>query len=296
MFSLYSLCLCAFALLVVGVNGGGRRFLFIPNNATHCSNRPKHWQWSPSGGNQHYYFYSNDVKEYKGKKYDWLDARNLCRQYCMDAVSVETFRENQMLYNFIEQRGVGTGLQFSPDLSVTRWRSDKKCGPNYPMEDTGLPAMCDPNSEYHCCNGEGECKSNEYYWDCGCLDCIDYKESINYFWTSGRLCDFKGCENRTDLVPLIVKGWFWSGSNAGIPPTNVTPHHWDYQPWSHTGHTGDPQPDNAELDVNGTPESCVAISKNLYKDGIQWHDIGCYHQKPVLCEDSDELLAHLKIQ
>lgn len=33
---------------------------------------------------------------------------------------------------------------------------------------------------------------------------------VPYIWTSGRLCDFKGCENRPDLEPKRLYGWFWS--------------------------------------------------------------------------------------
>ena len=32
-------------------------------------------------------------------------------------------------------------------------------------------------------------------------------------WTSGRLCDFDGCENSEHVKPVPVKGWFWSSNN-----------------------------------------------------------------------------------
>ena len=43
---------------------------------------------------------------------------------------------------------------------------------------------------------------------------------VRFLWTSGRKCNFKGCENREDLQPAIVKGWFWSGSGVrlGVNP------------------------------------------------------------------------------
>lgn len=53
---------------------------------------------------------------------------------------------------------------------------------------------------------------------------------------------------------------------------------------------GGPQPDNAEFKINKTPESCLGVLNNIYEDGVTWHDIACYHEKPVLCEDSDSLL------
>ena len=42
------------------------------------------------------------------------------------------------------------------------------------------------------------------------------KGSTRFIWTSGRKCNFKGCENRPDLDPVIVKGWFWSGSGVRL--------------------------------------------------------------------------------
>jgi hypothetical protein len=53
-------------------------------------------------------------------------------------------------------------------------------------------------------------------------------EDVAYIWTSGRLCNFKGCD-REDLQPTIVNGWFWSGSGVKMAPTNATPPGWPYQ-------------------------------------------------------------------
>ncbi len=61
------------------------------------------------------------------------------------------------------------------------------------------------------------------------------KRDLPYIWTSGRLCNFKGCD-REDLQPPVVNGWFWSGSGVKMAPTNSTPPGWTYQPWSFTGH------------------------------------------------------------
>ena len=41
------------------------------------------------------------------------------------------------------------------------------------------------------------------------------KSATRFFWTSGRKCNFKGCD-REDLKPVIVKGWFWSGSGVRL--------------------------------------------------------------------------------
>lgn len=65
--------------------------------------------------------------------------------------------------------------------------------------------------------------------------------NIRYIWTSGRKCNFNGCD-RPDLVPANVNGWFWSGSGAKIGPTTQR----NSGDWSHTGGFGQAQPDNRE--------------------------------------------------
>ncbi|KRT82365.1 C-type lectin, partial [Oryctes borbonicus] len=176
-------------------------------------------QFSFRGSN---YFFTGHVPALAGKKMDWLDGRNLCREYCMDLVSIETQEENNMIFRVIQQN------------------------------------------------------------------------DVPYIWTSGRLCDFKGCENRADLEPKNIYGWFWSANREKLPPTNQTPAGWQYNPWSSTGHKKQRQPDNAEFDINGTTESCLSILNNVYNDGIAWHDVACYHEKPVICEDSQELLQFVQ--
>merc|ERR1711946_88156 len=109
---------------------------------------------------------------------------------------------------------------------------------------------------------------------------------VKYIWTSGRKCDFDGCD-RPDLQPLLVNGWFWSGSEAKIPPTDQRA----LGDWSHTGGDQRPQPDNREDDEG---EPCLAILNNFYNDGIKWHDVACYHEKPFICEDSEPLLEYAR--
>lgn len=71
------------------------------------------------------------------------------------------------------------------------------------------------------------------------------KNNISFIWTSGRICDFAGCEGRWDLLPKIIKGWLWSADQTQLDETNKIPKNWTYQPWSKTGHIKKPQPDNA---------------------------------------------------
>ncbi|GBP38038.1 hypothetical protein EVAR_95163_1 [Eumeta japonica] len=169
----------------------------------------------------HHYFFSGHVPALANRKVDWLDGRNICREYCMDLVSMETQEENNLIFKLIQQN------------------------------------------------------------------------DVPYIWTSGRLCDFKGCEQRKDLEPKNIFGWFWSANREKISPTNQIPNGWGYNPWSKTGHKKQPQPDNAEFDINSTTESCLSVLNNVYNDGIAWHDVACYHEKPIVCEDSEELLQYI---
>ena len=88
--------------------------------------------------------------------------------------------------------------------------------------------------------------------------------NVPYFWTSGRLCDFDGCD-RPDLFPKNINGWFWSATQAAMPPTNSTR---SFHDWSHTGGLGVQQPDNREeTQLHGDTEACLAVLNNYYGDG-----------------------------
>lgn len=71
----------------------------------------------------------------------------------------------------------------------------------------------------------------------------------------------------------INGAFLWPSRTYGTVPLN-------YNNWSHTGFDGQRQPDNRE----NNDERCLAILNNFYNDGIKWHDIGCHHQKPIVCE------------
>jgi len=119
----------------------------------------------------------------------------------------------------------------------------------------------------------------EYDWVKGFIN-----GNVPYFWTSGRLCDFDGCD-RPDFFPKNINGWFWSANQARLSPTNSSA---GFHDWSGTGGFSPPrrQPDNREqIQQNGESESCMAVLNNFYGDGIKWHDIGCHHEKPIICED-----------
>lgn len=175
-----------------------------------CRNRPIEFQM-----NGHNFFFSDNYPETKGLTVSWLDARNLCRQYCMDSISIETQKEFNMVKKVLQDFLVG------------------------------------------------------------------------YLWTSGHVCDSPECGKQNQ--------WFWTHNNKKLPAANKKPVGWLVNPWSQTGFKQLPQPDNAEFEVNGKNESCLAVLHNVYDDGIKFHDVACYHKKAFICEDSDELLKAMNI-
>ncbi|KAF0288272.1 hypothetical protein FJT64_013342 [Amphibalanus amphitrite] len=82
------------------------------------------------------------------------------------------------------------------------------------------------------------------------------KDNIPFTWTSGQLGG--------------PTGWQWSATGQPVQYTN----------WGRVGQLGRPQPDNAEGN-----EHCLAVLNRFYPgDGVTWHDIGCHHPKPFICE------------
>ena len=67
-----------------------------------CANRPKHYYDKRSG---HYYFFSGK-SHFGSYAASWLDARNICREMCMDLISVETPEENRMVESILKKFSV----------------------------------------------------------------------------------------------------------------------------------------------------------------------------------------------
>ena len=65
----------------------------------------------------------------------------------------------------------------------------------------------------------------EYEWVKGFID-----RNVPFFWTSGRKCNFDGCD-KPEFLPKNINGWFWSANQARLSPTNGTGFH----DWSFTG-------------------------------------------------------------
>lgn len=78
--------------------------------------------------------------------------------------------------------------------------------------------------------------------------------------------------------------YFWAGGRISSDKRNLS---WEngrregirrgQHPWSFTGSRG------AQPDGNGG-EDCLAVLNNFYNDGSKFHDVGCSHKKPTVCE------------
>lgn len=74
-------------------------FGFVFFASTHLG--PKEFQYR--GKN---YFLSSHVPGLAGKKVDWLDGRNLCREYCMDLIELQTQEKNNLIFRLIQTNDV----------------------------------------------------------------------------------------------------------------------------------------------------------------------------------------------
>lgn len=67
-----------------------------------CENRPR--EMTVNGRN---YFFSGNFLETKYKLVSWTEAREMCRKYCMDTISIETEMEFEMMKKMLEEYSVG---------------------------------------------------------------------------------------------------------------------------------------------------------------------------------------------
>jgi hypothetical protein len=109
-----------FTVLAVGVvflveYTAAQRRLALPDPRS-CANRVRHATYRDARGVAHSYFFSWEHQPTKSLEVDWLDARNICRRHCMDAVSLETPQENE----FIKQRIARGNIRYI-------WTSGRKC-------------------------------------------------------------------------------------------------------------------------------------------------------------------------
>eukprot|EP00095_Tigriopus_kingsejongensis_P010242 maker-scaffold76_size406464-snap-gene-3.13 protein:Tk10242 transcript:maker-scaffold76_size406464-snap-gene-3.13-mRNA-1 annotation:"PREDICTED: hypothetical protein LOC100748578" len=177
----------------------------------------------------------------RATKLDWLDARNFCRQRCMDTTSIVSRTVWHYLKSAIE-------LSLVPNMTVPAREEEDR-----------VPGM----------------------------------------WTSGRLCDFDGCERSEHVKPIHSKGWFWSSNNKKISNSECLDGRGScFHRWSNSGKYGFPQPDSRELREEGIEgnESCLALLFKAYPgdQGLAWHDKACYHKMYFVCQDSTTLLRYAR--
>ncbi|XP_033229455.1 uncharacterized protein LOC117180927 isoform X1 [Belonocnema kinseyi] len=103
-----------FLFLGIAVVTAQRR-LALPDPRS-CGNRVRHASYRDARGLAHSYFFSWEHAPTSTLEVDWLDARNICRRHCMDAVSLETPQENE----FIKQRIARGNVRYI-------WTSGRKC-------------------------------------------------------------------------------------------------------------------------------------------------------------------------
>lgn len=64
-----------------------------------CKNRPR--EFTINGRN---YFYSDNYGPTSNRNVSWVEARNFCRQFCMDTVSIETQEEWDMINKLLHDQ------------------------------------------------------------------------------------------------------------------------------------------------------------------------------------------------
>ncbi|XP_071535748.1 uncharacterized protein [Panulirus ornatus] len=110
---------------------------------------------------------------------------------------------------------------------------------------------------------------------------IYYCSSLGYGWQGVSIESHKEDKLISDIIYGDKLKYIWTGGYrrgysfqwpSGYPFYGLN--------WSYTGREGRPQPDNSEKGG----EHCLAVLNNFYKDGIKWHDVGCHHEKPIICE------------
>ncbi|KAJ4436331.1 hypothetical protein ANN_18962 [Periplaneta americana] len=87
-----------------------QRRLALPDPRS-CANRVRHATYRDARGVQHTYFFSWEHGPTRSLEVDWLDARNICRRHCMDAVSMETPQENEFIKQRIARAKIGPTTQ-----------------------------------------------------------------------------------------------------------------------------------------------------------------------------------------
>ena len=151
------------------------------------------------GGHLYWFSWQDNDNSVRNAKWDWFNARNYCRKRCMDLVSFETQQEYDWVKGFIN------GNYFT-----YKWIMQTTVHSKWIRHNTFSTKVPKP-------------------WLL-ILTCCLILVNVPYFWTSGHICDFEGCD-RPDFFPKNINGWFWSANQARLSPTNGSAFH----DWSSTG-------------------------------------------------------------
>ena len=131
---------------------------------------------------KHHYFLSWREPWNKFEDWDWFNARNFCRERCMDLVSFETAHEFQMFKEvMIAGRNINSWYARSIWIELSSLKSYNKYEKIFFLDN--ITSIYTSGRK---CNFQG-----------------------------------KGCD-AAHFQPINVNGWFWTGAgNARLPPTNV---------------------------------------------------------------------------
>ncbi|XP_078695717.1 chitotriosidase-1-like [Branchiostoma floridae x Branchiostoma belcheri] len=84
--------------------------------------------------------------------------------------------------NELETQACQTGVTCPGDSSGPKWRTDGRCGQQYPASGA-TPGECDPNSNAPCCSEYGYCGASSEH--CACASCADYRlPSVDGGWSA----------------------------------------------------------------------------------------------------------------
>jgi hypothetical protein len=86
----------------------------VAKNPEKCRNRPV--DFTINGSN---YFFSGFQPTLKNRKVSWSEAREICRTYCMDSISINTQKEFDVVKRILEE-----------NLVDYVWTSGHECWPN----------------------------------------------------------------------------------------------------------------------------------------------------------------------
>lgn len=198
---------------------------------------------------------------------------------------VETFRRPAQQNN---NRPAQQIINSAPVIQTTAAPAAPSCNPNNNQGLNGCPGAC-PNDV----DNKGKPVILTYKVNEELCSKFTQSEAERYCQLQGgRPVSLDDNERSQFFINLAIrdrKRYFWTGGKIDHQIGAVT---WPSGAregyvrgerfWSPTGGKKpdpEPQPDNRDGD-----EVCIAVLNNFYADGVKWHDVGCQHKKPTICE------------